>query len=183
MLNKVLLVCLTTCICSAANAVEPKEKGFYVGAAGGVSLYDDDGAFGASGFDDEDNVLQLHAGYKFLPYVAVEARYVDLGSYSLGFFDSNVDFKATSIHAVGMYPFGASGWEIFGQFGFGSLDIEVDGVVGIDDGGVVGGGIGVRFHPNQALSIGIQTDVYVWEDSGLYDMGVGGTQLSINFIF
>lgn len=86
-------------ICSAASAVEPKEKGSYIGAAGGLSLFDD------------------------------------------------------------------------------------DGVVGIGDGGVVGGGFGMRCFPTQNLSIGIQNDVYVGEDRDIFDMAVGSTQLSINFIF
>ena len=183
MFKKIVLVCLLLGVGGTANAVEPKENGFYIGAAGGASVFEDDGAFSGFGFDDEDNSLQIHAGYKFFKHFAVEARYVDLGSFTLGVVNSAVEFKATSIHAVGMFPFGKSGWEIFGQFGFGTLDVDLQGSGTIEDGGVVGGGFGVRFHPAQNVSIGVQTDVYVWEDSGLYDMGVGGTQLSINVIF
>lgn len=183
MYKRVMLAVLLAGLCGAASAAEPKEKGFYIGAAGGPSLYDDDGAFSTAGFDDEDDALQLHAGYKIFPYVAVEVRYVDLGTYSLRFAGSRLDVTANSIHAVGMFPFGDSGWEIFGQLGVGTLNVDIQGAGSIDDGGVVGGGFGVRYHVTRGLSIGVQTDVYVWEDSAIYDMGVGGTQLSLNYIF
>ncbi|MDH3349966.1 MAG: outer membrane beta-barrel protein [Gammaproteobacteria bacterium] len=183
MFRKILLIALVAGCCGAASAAEPKEKGFYIGAAGGTSLYDDDGAFSFAGFDDDDNSRQLHAGYKIFPYVAVEVRHVDFGTYSLGFLGSSLDFTATSVHAVGMFPFGASGWEIFGQIGLGDLNVDIQGAGSIDDGGVVSGGFGVRYHATKGLSIGVQADVYVWEDSAIYDMGVGSTQLSINYIF
>jgi hypothetical protein len=46
MVRKMLLLGLLASLCGAASAAAPKEKGFYLGAAGGLSLYDDDGALG-----------------------------------------------------------------------------------------------------------------------------------------
>lgn len=183
MFKKTVLAFLLITYCAAAGAAEPKGRGFYIGVAGGRSLYMDDGAFNGLGLDDEDASFQVHAGYKIFKHFAIEARHVDLGNFTVAFAGADIDFRATSVHAVGMIPFADSGWEIFGQLGFGSLNIDVSGIGSIDDDSVAAGGIGARFHPTPNLYIGIQTDVYVWEDSSIYSMGVGGTQLSINFIF
>ncbi len=179
MIRKAIIIGFMLAICAAANAAEPKERGFYIGAAGGQSIYDEDGAFGSFG-DDEDNMYQVHAGYKILKYLAVEARYVDMGSFSVGFDD--IDISATSIHVVGIIPFGASGWELFGQLGFGDVSVDVLGLGDFDENAATGG-IGVRYNATQNFSIGIQTDVYVWEEASTYDLSVGGTQLSVQFIF
>ena len=176
--NTIIIGFLLT-VCATANAAEPKKSGFYIGAAGGQSIYDEDGAFGSFG-DDEDNVFQVHAGYKILKYLAVEARYVDMGSFSIGF--DAIDISATSIHVVGIIPFGTSGWELFGQLGVGDVNIDVRGFGDFDE-SATAGGIGVRYNATQNFSIGIQTDVYVWEEASTYNMSVGGTQLSVQFIF
>jgi hypothetical protein len=174
-----MIIGLLLATCAMASAAEPKARGFYLAAAAGQSIYDEDGAFGSFG-DDEDKVFHAAAGYKILRYLAVEARYVDLGSFSIGFDD--IDITATSIHVVGIIPFGKSGWELFGQLGVGNINVDILGLTDIDE-SAAAGGIGVRFSPTPRFGIGVQTDVYVWEEAATYNMSVGGTQLSFQFIF
>jgi hypothetical protein len=134
-------------------------------------------------FDDEDKSLQVHGGYKIFKHLAVEARYADFGTFSLQ--STGFDVTAISIHAVGIIPFGESGWELFGQLGLGTVTFDRTGS-GDEDQSVAAGGIGVRYSPTQNFSLSIQTDVYVWEDDSLgpvFDMGVGGTQLALQYIF
>jgi hypothetical protein len=179
MVRQVILACALFVFCVAANAAEPEAKGFYLGIAGGMSIFDEDGSFDDFG-DDEDVSIQLEAGYKFFKHVAVALRYTDWGSFSTGF--ENIDITATSIHVVGIIPFGTSGWELFGQLGAGNLNIDVADFVDFDE-NAVGGGIGVRYHPTQNFSIGVQTDVFVWDETSSYTLSVGATQLSVQFIF
>jgi hypothetical protein len=179
MLRKLMLACVLTVVCNIATAEESKPKGGYIGGGLGISIFDDGGAFAGLSFDDEDTSFQIHGGYKFLKYFAVEARYVDFGTFSLS--GQDIDASATSIHAVGIIPFAQSGWELFGQLGFGIVNFDLPGF-GDEDEDTVAGGIGVRFSPSQNFSLAIQTDVYVWEDTSLgptYDLAVGGTQLTI----
>jgi hypothetical protein len=61
----------------------------------------------------------------FLPYFALEGRYVDLGTFTVNTLD--IDVTATSIHAVGIVPFGESGWELFGQLGLGVVNFDLSG--------------------------------------------------------
>ena len=183
MVNKAMLACVFLAACSIATADESKPRGGYFGGGFGISTFDDGGAFAGLSFDDQDTSFQFHGGYKILKHLAVEARYVDLGTFTLNALD--IDVSAASIHAVGIIPFAESGWELFGQLGLGIVNFDLTGF-GDEDEDVFAGGIGVRFSTSQNFSLAIQTDVYVWEDTSLgptFDLAVGGTQLTFQYIF
>jgi hypothetical protein len=170
----VLLIVFGTAI-----AEPSKEKGFYLVGAGGRSIVDEGGTIGNFG-DDTDNSRHFAAGYKFLKYFAVEARFADFGSFDVAFQDFGVD--AQSIHAVGIVPFGPSGWEFFGQLGLGRVNRDFSGVGSIDD-SAMAGGFGFRWYPIPRLAIAAQTDVYVWDDNNDWESSVGSNQISFQFIF
>lgn len=165
--------------CGTAGAEPSKENGFYLVAAGGRSIYDESGTIGNFG-DDTDSSRHFAAGYKFLKYFAVEARFADFGSFDTGF--DNFDVDARSIHAVGIVPFGPSGWEFFGQLGLGTVKRDFPGFDNADD-TAMAGGIGFRWYPMPQLAIAVQTDVYVWDDNNDWESSVGANQLSVQFIF
>ncbi len=179
MMKKAILGFVLLGLCGFATAGESKSKGFYLGAAAGFSIFDD----GTSAvFDDEDTSMQLQFGYKILKHFAVEGQYVDYGT-----FDTVVDITAISVNAVGIIPFGDSGWELFGQLGAGSVNLDLGGLVDFDE-DAIGFGVGVRYSPAENFSFAIQTGGYIFEfDDALtgtvLDMSVGGTQLSAQFIF
>jgi len=177
MFTRIFLLAIMLAAFTSAQAAEPLASGGYFGGGGGTSLFDDDGASGG-GFDDTDTALMLFGGYKFFKYLSVEGRYADFGSFD------GLDASALSVHAVGIVPFGTSGWEFFGQLGLGSVKLEADGFD--EDYSAFAGGIGFRFSPTPNFAVGIQTDVFVFEDSDLgptYDLSVGGTMLTGRFIF
>ena len=179
MYRNVLILLVLICAAGTAAAGPSKEKGFYLVGAAGQSVYDEGGAFGNFG-DDTDNALQFAVGYKFLRYFAVEARYADFGSFSVGFQDFDVD--ATSIHAVGIVPFGQSGWEFFGNIGLGTVKRNNVGNINFDDSSMAGG-IGFRWYPTPNVAIGVQTDVHVWDDDNDWESSVGANQFSVQVIF
>ena len=178
MYKRVFAIAVAVMLFGTAQAAEPLERGGYFGGGGGTSVFDDDGASGGS-FDDTDTALMLFGGYKFLKHLSVEGRYANFGSFE------GLDASALSVHAVGIVPFGTSGWELFGQLGLGSVKLEFGGF-GDEDYSAVAGGIGIRFNPTPNFAVGIQTDVYVFEDDDLgstYDLSVGGTMLTGHFLF
>ncbi len=184
MVRKVILGFVLLGVCGFAAAEESKASGGYLGGAFGFTTFDDDGAFLGLGVDDSDSSLMINGGYKILKHLAVEARYVDLGSYSVAGTGLSLDASAFSIHAIGIIPFGDSGWELFGQLGLGTLTVDIAGSDFDEDVGAAG--IGVRFSPTENFSLAIQTDVYAWEDTStgfVFDMSVGGTQFAAQFIF
>jgi OOP family OmpA-OmpF porin len=166
-----------------AMAAESKTSGGYIGGGLGMSVFDDDGGFGGSNFDDTDTLAQIVGGYKFNKYFGLEGRYADYGTFTVDGF--GFDVSALSVHAVGNIPFGTSGWELFLQAGFGQVSLDIPGYDSSDE-SAFGGGIGIRYSFTESLSVGVQTDVFVWEENdgfGSYDLSVGGTILSIQYIF
>lgn len=173
--------------CATAVAAEPPSRGFYLGGSAGVTTFDDGGIFAGLQFDDSDTSYGIFAGYKILKYLAVEARLSNQGSYSVGGggFQENFDATAYSAHVVGIIPFGTSGWELFGQLGFGNVDLDSN-CCGGDSTSAGSAGIGVRFYPTPHLGLAIQTDAYAWEEEGfygVYDVSIAGTQFSIHYLF
>ena len=173
---------------SSATAAEPPSRGFYVGASVGSAQFDDDGAFNSLNFDDSGTSYGIYGGYKFLRYLAVEARLSNQGSYSIGghgLAKESFDASALSAHVVGIIPFGKSGWELFGQLGLGELRLDSD-CCGNEDNTVGSAGIGVRFYPTPHLGIAVQTDAYAYEDDsfdGKRDIAIAATQFAIHYQF
>lgn len=129
------------------------------GVSGGVTLADADGAFFFE--DDQDSTVQAYLGYKFIKHFAIEARIAYFGSYSDGF--NSLDLSSMSIHAIGIIPFGESGWELFGQIG--AAKIRQSSARGSDKDSATTLGLGVRWHINPKIAVGIQVDAYVWQDN------------------
>jgi hypothetical protein len=171
-----------SCVTTSAIAAEPGERGFYAGAMVGGTTLQDDGLFSGLAFDDSDTGYGIFGGYKILRYLAVEARILNLGSYSVE--GASLDVKGYSAHVIGIIPFGKSGWELFGQLGLGSVNIDI--AFGDEDNTVASGGLGVRFYPTPHFGISLQTDVYAYEEDDLgttYDLGVATTQLAFHYLF
>ena len=183
MVKRTLFIAFILAALTSAQAAEPLERGGYFGGGGGTSMFDDDGALSGLSTDDTDTSLMLFGGYKFFKYLSVEGRYTNFGTFDVEGFD--LDASALSVHVVGIVPFGTSGWELFGQLGFGNVQFELEGIEDEDQTAATGG-IGVRFSPTPNFAIGIQTDVFVWEEEDFgstYDIAVGGTALTARFIF
>jgi hypothetical protein len=149
----------------------------------GFANFDDDGVFSEANFDDSSFGISAIGGYKFMKYLAVEGRVSTLGSYHVGSEDLNVG--AISGHVVGIIPFGASGWELFGQLGLGALNLDAD-CCGTESNFAASAGIGVRFYPIERLGISLQTDAYAYEEDDFErdrDFAIGVTQLGVHYIF
>ncbi len=173
---------LATLVAGPAVAAD---RGFYAGADVGQFAYDLDTNGVASQITDglaglglstsgvrtdtsEDGFTYgLVLGYQWLPYLAIEAAYVDLGDaeYKFGATVSDgttsadvraratIDSAGPSLSALGMLPFGR-GWEVYGRLGvhFGSndanlrVDLDGSGQSASDDSSstsfVWGGGLG-----------------------------------------
>ena len=151
-MNRLVLgVCTLLFASASALAAEQEARGLYAGGWAGTASLEDDGLFDGANFDDSGTSYGIYGGYKFFRYLAVEARLSNLGSYSVGFqgFSEDIDVTGLSAHVVGIIPFGASGWELFGQLGLGSVNIDAGGAD--EDNSVGSAGIGLRFYPNPPL--------------------------------
>jgi opacity protein-like surface antigen len=145
-----------------ANAGE--EAGFYVGFDAGQSSVDLDqrgldnsliGLFNDLGFavldgssetSEDSFTFGLILGYQVLPWLALEATYMDLGeaeykargtiSDGVAVASSRFDFKGSAkgpaVSVIGMYPF-ANGWSVLGRAGMVFTDIDYDINVSVED--------------------------------------------------
>lgn len=154
---KFLSVAMGLALATAATSAMAEDSGWYFGVTGGQAEYDlsqDEldaivlDAFagagapvltGSSSLEDSDTSLSLFGGYRFSPYLAVEAGYVDLGtaeyrstgtvnppgpvasapaSYAL-----DIEAKGFSAAALGSIPLGKS-FDVHGHLGLLFSDTE-----------------------------------------------------------
>jgi len=122
---------------TAANA--ENESGFYVG--GGVGQFNvkiddvDDADDAIERLDDDDTSWKLFAGYRFNPYLSLEAAYIDFGgpSDSIDASGSSGDYKVEASgfapYVVGTLPVGPV--ELFAKVGYYFYDTDL--TVDLDD--------------------------------------------------
>jgi outer membrane protein OmpA-like peptidoglycan-associated protein len=118
-----------TLVAGAAYAVEP---GFYLGASGGQTNVDKDANdFGFNGggnfeIDDDDTGWKAYLGYNFMPWLGVEAGYVDFGNASKTFAGNNIDLEVNGWEGflVGLLPLGPV--DLFAKVGAIDLRSELD---------------------------------------------------------
>ena len=186
----------TALITSHAYAAEPlKEKGGYIGLAYGASQFEDDGAFDGD-VDDDGRAWQIYGGYRFFKYLAVEGRYTNFGEFKsdLGFDEVKEKYSTFTAHALGIYPFGQSGVDIYGQLGVGFVLYEFSGqIFGIDvdvndTAGTFSYGAGLRYTPPgfQRLTVQLAYDAYLFQAEGPYrnyDQSLSMAKLGVQFNF
>ena len=150
-------IALLTLAALAAAPVSAAERGFYFGLDAGMASYDLDRdaidaaveaaldslgltvLSGSSSTSDDGFTYGITLGYQILPYLAVEAAYVDLGDAEYNARASVTDGVTTgdlraqvtpessgpALSALGILPIG-SAWEVYARVGvyFGSNDVE-----------------------------------------------------------
>jgi len=163
----------------ASAAVQP-EEGWYVGVAGGATQIDKDKIVGGSGIelDDKDSSVQLYGGYKFANWVAIEGRYTTLGEYSLkeGDNETKLDTSALTANMKLIWPWGKSGFDVYGQLGVGvglwESELPADATTGRPASKVDGNeplvtlGAGIRWTFIERLTLSLAIDGYQFEATG-----------------
>jgi len=177
-----VIFCLALCCTGFAQAVNAEENpsGPYLGAAVGqfnVKVEDFEGITDELGnLDDGDaTAWKVFFGWRFNPYISLEADYIDLGNPSANFEGSGsgglddgeyqVDMSGFGLYAKGTLPLGI--FELFAKAGYYWHDITIDlnfDNVGANNGNVfesdesgeawvygVGGGVTFIDHLNVAL--------------------------------
>jgi len=161
-MKKILALATLAALCAAQPALAEK-SGFYLGADVGtmsadVSKNDLDTIFiggladegltfaGTTDLDDSDVTWAVTAGWKFIPYMAVEGQYLDLGQATYTATGDVTDVQATTYAAdvgmsidssgftlsvLGIVPI-AEVWEIYARVGMYFGDTEADMSVTVD---------------------------------------------------
>ncbi len=187
---------LTALILSAGSALadEPKE-GWYIGVGGGTAQIEDKifrDVQGATSIDDKDVNYQIWGGNRLSKHIAMQVRYISLGEYTAtadnvaGVGNSKIENVAATAEMRLIWPFGESGFDVYGQLGLGvarwnaDLPAQPDNPPASLSGNepVVTYGAGVRwtFIPQLTASIGV--DMHQYQGKGTrQDTAVGGDEL------
>jgi outer membrane immunogenic protein len=144
-------------------AFADNERGLYLGA--GVGLFnieiDDlrDVAATSEGFDSDDTVYKVFAGWRFAPFIAVELDYLDLGApedriqpcrlspeYQCTPINVEAEISGVAPYLIGTLPLGRL--ELFAKVGYYFYDIEInaESLGSLDDSNedlVYGAGLGI----------------------------------------
>src|SRR4051812_43795624 len=140
-MNRSLLAAAVLVLGSAAGIAQAEENpsGFYLGAGVGqfnVKIDDIDQTDDAiERLDDDDRSWKAFAGYRFNPYIALEAAYIDFGtpnsrsdaSGSSG--DFRVNISGFAPYVIGTIPVGPV--ELYGKIGYYFYDTRLR--IDIDD--------------------------------------------------
>jgi len=198
-MRKMLLVAASA---AAVFSLEAHAQGF-IGVAGGVSNWSDDACGqAASSCDHRGGTWLIRGGYMFLPYIGIEARYVDLGRSSFtNTFTANggpasqtshFESKGGAIGVVGAWPIAAD-FALVGVAGASRLktSFDVPGTVSTSDVAVITTpgfhadetktkpyfGIGVDYLVARNLSAGVEATRY----RGTFDIDTLTASLTFHF--
>ncbi|HEY5810899.1 MAG TPA: outer membrane beta-barrel protein [Povalibacter sp.] len=163
-MNRVITTATLLALSGVWTAVHAdNDKGFYAGAGIGqfnVKIDDiDDTDDAIERLDDDDTAWKLFGGYRFNPYLSVEAAYIDFGAPSDRFDtsgssgDYKVELSGFAPYIIGTLPLGPV--ELFAKAGYYFYDVDV--TADFDD---------------------LGDDVFSSSDSGedfLYGVGIGAT--------
>ena len=176
--------------CVFAQSPAADSRGFYLGAGGAwstvsveVGSYDDYcGYWGCDYYEEGDGGygFTVHAGYRFMPYLAAEVTYIDPGDIRFnqgqvlvegfpGVYKgrATLDITAWEVSVLGILPF-AERWELYLRGGVGFWQGDNDQrLVSTTDGSVLQGrndadgtdfvfGIGLGFAPAKAWLLRVE---------------------------
>lgn len=178
-MRKILLVTALGLSASLFSATShAADTGFYAHANIGQTNISGDGGLLA---DDSDTAYGIGFGWRFLPWLAVEAGYNKLGDYRMGCGGEvcpAVVFPTWELDSVELglaarVPFGDNG--MFGQARLGMHNWDV-GYGGSETDPYYGVGVGYSF--NDRFSLSLNYDVYRTNE---FDVGRAGLGLEVAF--
>jgi opacity protein-like surface antigen len=144
----------TIILLAATPAFAENDSGFYVGA--GVGTFDveiddiEDIGTTVESFEGDDTAFKVFAGWRFMPWLALELNYIDLGGPEDTIAGQKVEIDLTGFapYLIGTLPLGPV--ELFAKVGYYFYDIELneESIKSIDESDedlAYGAGIGITF--------------------------------------
>lgn len=135
-INKKLALAALLAPALAIGSAYAAEPGFYLGASGGQTFIDDEADDLDVKYDDDETGWKAYIGYQFLPWLGVEAGYVDFGEFTGegfevrgnnnvgGRFDADLELSAWEGFLVGTLPIGPV--DLFAKVGAADITAELD---------------------------------------------------------
>jgi hypothetical protein len=181
-MSKTTHVLIVTALGALAGSAHAADKGFYLGAGiGQANLaedFDDLDDVDDFDFDSDDTGLKAFGGFRFNDWIGVEGAYIDYGSPSEVFDDSDVDLDASALagYVVGYLPI--TTFDLFAKVGLASWDVDYDLEdlnLFDDDGTDLAWGVGGQFRLGSAAFRLEYEDFEFGDDANLISVGFSWT--------
>ena len=197
-MRKQLVAVVAISLLSASAFAEASKEGWFAGVSAGAAKVNENAFRGPTyvvqsdvvSVDDKDASLQVWGGYRLADWVSMEARYSTLGEYvtngdgSAGQDQDKTEAEALSVHMKLIWPFGDSGFDVYGQLGLGIAKwdsdftvIEFEGLPPINGQSrfsasgtepAVSYGVGVRWTIIPQLTVQLAVDAYRFDGAGTF---------------
>ena len=197
-MRKQLFSVVAISLLSGSAFAEAPKEGWFVGVGAGAAKVNENAFRGSTyvvqsdvvSIDNKDASLQVWGGYRLADWVSMEARYSTLGEYVTNVDDiagqdqDKTKAEALSVHMKLIWPFGDSGFDVYGQLGLGIAKWDSDFTV-IDFEGppanngqtrfsasgtepAVSYGVGVRWTIIPQLTMQLAVDAYRFDGAGTF---------------
>ncbi len=131
----------------------PEDKGFYVGLAYSHLSHDIDYQNLSTNIELDFNAIMLDVGYKFNPYIAVEARYnFSLGDTDMDDYMQEAEASVLSLFVKPMYPI-APEMDIYVLLGYSLTDVSNTNDITSFDEGAFSWGAGASYDMTEEFSV------------------------------
>jgi len=198
-MRKQLVAVVAISLLSASAFAEASKEGWFAGVSAGAAKVNENAFRGPTyvvqsdvvSVDDKDASLQVWGGYRLADWFSMEARYSTLGEYvtngdgTAGQDQDKTEAEALSVHMKLIWPFGDSGFDVYGQLGLGIAKWDSDfTVIEFEDGipplngqsrfsasgtePAVSYGVGVRWTIIPQLTVQLAVDAYRFDGAGTF---------------
>lgn len=185
-MRKIVLMMALAAIALASTALAADKTGFYLGGGIGWSNIEVKGEvpdLGDLDFNEDDLGYKFFAGYRILPFLAIEGGYVDFGNPSATFgsgdttLDTEIKLDGWDLYGVGILPLGI--FDVYAKVGYFWWDSEVRAALGgesdrdSDSGSDLAYGIGGALWLGQ-LSLRLEVEMFDVAEADAVYMITGG---------
>jgi len=198
-MRKQLFSVVAISLLSASAFAEAPKEGWFAGVSAGAAKVNENAFRGPTyvvqsdvvSIDNKDASLQVWGGYRLADWVSMEARYSTLGEYvtngdgTAGQDQDKNEAEALSVHMKLIWPFGDSGFDVYGQLGLGIAKWDSDfTVIEFEDNTLpingqtrfsasgtepaVSYGVGVRWTIIPQLTMQLAVDAYKFDGSSTF---------------
>jgi hypothetical protein len=117
-----------TLLAGAACAHADENRGFTFGIGASRDDFELDPDYVGAPLKDNSTGFTFYGGYRFMPYLAVEGHYFDMGRAQWSFVDLDlkIDGKAYGASVVGTLPIASTGFALFARGGYLRSELEAD---------------------------------------------------------
>ena len=182
-LSLVVIVGMSSLGFAAENTESEKDKGFYAGIAYSHLSQDIDYQDLTTNVELDFNAVMFQVGYKFNPYIAVEARYnVSLGDTDVDDLLDSAEVSVLSLFAKPMYPI-APEMDIYVLLGYSMVDASNSNNATSFDESAFSWGAGAAYSLTEEMAVFVEYTQFYNDTFNGFDHVVDSFNVGVSYQF